>query len=336
MTRVLRNTFLQAGYWHAGQHVSKRRRSFLHVPREPASKRHLWNGALLVAVVIMMLLAVYRNNGIALLRAASYEGHGLSRCNVGIGFAPREAPRGLKPAAQRIDLPAQRTPPVRDRQAPPASKEFAKQRDEMVTQTIERPLDGRARVKDKAVLAAMRTVPRHVFIPPDSRRRAHADSPLPIGHGQTISQPYIVALMTELLELTPEAKVLEVGTGSGYQAAVLAHLTPHVYTIEIIKPLAERAGLTLRKQGYTEVHTRRADGYFGWKEEAPFDAIIVTCAAGHLPPPLWEQLKPEGRIVIPIGGPLEVQRLIVVTKTPEGKRRSKTITAVRFVPLTRE
>lgn len=206
----------------------------------------------------------------------------------------------------------------------------------MVRDTIERPWDGRTPVRDKAVLAALRAAPRHVFVPHSRRRSAYADSPLPIGEGQTISQPYIVALMTELLDLTPDSKVLEIGTGSGYQAAVLAHLTPHVYTMEIIKPLAERAARTLREQGYTEVHTRRADGYFGWEDEAPFDAIIVTCAAGHLPPPLWQQLKTGGRIVIPIGGPHEVQRLIVVTKQPDGKRRSKTVTAVRFVPLTRE
>jgi protein-L-isoaspartate(D-aspartate) O-methyltransferase len=204
------------------------------------------------------------------------------------------------------------SPPVatRDRPAPPGSTEFAKERERMVRDTIERARDGRTPVRDKAILAAMRAAPRHVFVPRSGLRSAYADSPLPIGEGQTISQPYIVALMTELLQLTPDSKVLEIGTGSGYQAAVLAHLTPHVYTVEIIEPLAEG--------------------------EAPFDAIIVTCAAGHLPPPLWQQLKPGGRIVIPIGGPHEVQRLIVVTKEPDGKRRSKTITAVRFVPLTRE
>ena len=218
---------------------------------------------------------------------------------------------------------------------PPASKEFIEQRTEMVERTIARPGDWRTPVKDQAVLEAMRTVPRHAFLPKGMRRRAHADSPLPIGHGQTISQPYIVALMTDLLELTPKAKVLEIGTGSGYQAAVLAQLTPHVYTIEIIKPLADRARAVLQEQGYKEIQCRRADGYFGWAEKGPFDAIIVTCAAGHLPPPLWEQLKPGGRIVIPIGGPYEVQRLVLVTKTPEGKRHSRTITSVRFVPLTR-
>ncbi|MGD2109224.1 MAG: protein-L-isoaspartate(D-aspartate) O-methyltransferase [Phycisphaerae bacterium] len=218
---------------------------------------------------------------------------------------------------------------------PPASAAFVKERNEMVTKTIERPWGGSNPVKSKVVLDAMRTVPRHAFVPRGQVRHAYADSPLPIGQGQTISQPYIVALMTQLLELTPESKVLEIGTGSGYQAAVLAHLTPYVYSIEIIAPLAKRAAKTLRAQGYKSVKTRRADGYFGWPEQAPFDAIIVTCAAGHLPPPLWEQLKPGGRIVIPIGGPYEVQRLIVVTKTPEGKRESKTVLPVRFVPMTR-
>lgn len=223
---------------------------------------------------------------------------------------------------------------ARERPAAPASAEYAKERDEMVTRTIERPWDGRTRVKSKAVIDAMRSVPRHAFIPRQRRGRAYADTPLPIGHGQTISQPYIVALMTELLELPPESKVLEIGTGSGYQAAVLAHLTPNVYSVEIITPLAERAAQTLREQGYTEVKTRRADGYFGWPGHALYDAIIVTCAAGHLPPPLWEQLKPGGRIVIPIGGQHEVQRLIVVTKTQEGKRHSRTVLPVRFVPMT--
>lgn len=219
---------------------------------------------------------------------------------------------------------------------PRSQTELVKDRRDMVTRTIQHPWDGRRSVKDKAVLDSLRAVPRHVFVPQNIRRRAYDDSPLPIGHGQTISQPYIVALMTELLELTPKSKVLEIGTGSGYQAAVLAHLTPHVYSVEIIKPLAERAARTFREQGYTEVKTRRADGYFGWKEHAPYDTIIVTCAAGHLPPPLWEQLKKGGRIVIPLGGPYEIQRLIVVTKTEEGKRRSKTVTSVRFVPMTRE
>ena len=228
------------------------------------------------------------------------------------------------------------TATVRDRPAPPAAKEYVKQRNEMVATTIQRPRDGRRRVTDQAVLAAMRAVPRHAFVPEYVRNEAYTDSPLPIGHGQTISQPYIVALMTRYLELTPQSKVLEIGTGSGYQAAVLAHLTLHVYTIEIIKALADEARATLKAQGYKEIHCRlAADGYLGWKEEAPFDAIIVTCAADHLPPSLWEQLKPGGRIVMPIGGRHEVQRLVVITKTRQGKRESRTITMCRFVPLTR-
>jgi protein-L-isoaspartate(D-aspartate) O-methyltransferase len=180
----------------------------------------------------------------------------------------------------------------------------------------------------------MRSVPRHVFVPSSLAGKAYNDTPLPIGHGQTISQPYIVAAMTELLQIGPRSKVLEIGTGSGYQAAVLAHLTPHVYTIEIIEPLAESAASALETYGYGDVEVRHADGYFGWESEAPFDAIIVTCAAGHLPPPLWDQLKPGGRIVIPIGGTFSVQRLVVVEKAEDGTRTSNTVMGVRFVPMT--
>ncbi|RJP34505.1 MAG: protein-L-isoaspartate(D-aspartate) O-methyltransferase [Phycisphaerales bacterium] len=204
----------------------------------------------------------------------------------------------------------------------------------MVNRQIEFPRD-RPQVKDADVLAAMRAVPRHVFVPSHSRHTAYADSPLPIGEGQTISQPYIVALMTELLAVEPDSKILEIGTGSGYQAAVLAHLTHHVYSMEIIEKLATSARKTLDDEGYKEVHSRFGDGYHGWPEHAPYDGIIVTCAAGHLPPPLWEQLAPGGRIVIPIGSPKEVQRLVVIEKDAEGRRTSRTIMPVNFVPLTR-
>ena len=250
----------------------------------------------------------------------------------GMSFVAVTADPGKEPGSsgEPVDDPRW-TPPV-----PPASKERVQERLDMVDRQIAHPRDGRRRVKSEKVAEAMRVVPRHAFVPRWRQSSAYVDSPLPIGHGQTISQPYIVALMTELLNLTPASKVLEIGTGSGYQAAVLAHLTPNVYSIEIIKPLADRARQALSKQGYQEVHLHRADGYYGWQEQAPFDAIIVTCAAGHLPPPLWEQLKPGGRIVIPIGGPHEVQRLVLITKTEDGKRRSTTITQVRFVPLTRE
>jgi len=212
----------------------------------------------------------------------------------------------------------------------------ADERRAMVRDQLAEPRDGRDPITDPDVLAAMRAAPRHLFVPERVREDAYDDTPLPIGHGQTISQPYIVGLMTERLDLAPDAKVLEVGTGSGYQAAVLAELTPNVFSIEIVEPLHERVADTLAAAGYAErVRLRGGDGYHGWPEEAPFDAIIVTCAAGHLPPPLWEQLAPGGRIVIPIGGPYEVQRLVLVEKTDEGRRRSRTITQVAFVPMTR-
>jgi protein-L-isoaspartate(D-aspartate) O-methyltransferase len=219
---------------------------------------------------------------------------------------------------------------------PPAAGERADERTRMVEQQMAHPRDGRIRVTDETVLAAMRTAPRHVFVPEGRRGLAYRDYPLSIGHGQTISQPYIVALMTELLELEEGKRVLEIGTGSGYQAAVLAHLTSEVYTIEIVEPLYERAKGVLAEQGYDTITCRRGDGYFGWSEHAPFDVIIVTCAAGHLPPPLWEQLAPGGRIVMPIGGPYQTQRLVVFTKEPDGTRRSKTVLGVRFVPMTGE
>lgn len=217
---------------------------------------------------------------------------------------------------------------------PPAAAQRVDHRRMMVQTQIAQPEDSRQPVRSQTVLDAMLAVPRHAFVPDDLQAQAYEDFPLPIGHGQTISQPYIVALMTEALELKPDSKVLEIGTGSGYQAAVLAHLTPHVYSIEIIEELARRARQALDRQGYTTVQTRSGDGYFGWKDAAPFDAIIVTAAAGHVPGPLWEQLAPGGRMVIPIGGAYEVQRLVLLHKQPDGSRRSHTITAVRFVPMT--
>lgn len=206
----------------------------------------------------------------------------------------------------------------------------------MVATQMAHPPDLREAITDERVLDAMRTVPRHVFVPPDVRPLAYRDRPLPIGEDQTISQPYIVALMTEKLALAPGAKVLEIGTGSGYQAAVLAHLTPNVYTIEIVRSLAERAKQVLHEQGYNEVHVRHGDGYKGWPEAAPFDAIIVTCAAEDLPAPLWEQLRPGGRIVIPTGSPTGEQELVIIGKTPAGRRVTESVTPVRFVPLTRQ
>ncbi len=189
-------------------------------------------------------------------------------------------------------------------------------------------------VSDTRVLAAMRTVPRHLFVPADLQDAAYADAPLPIGYGQTISQPYIVAFMTEALGLKPGDKVLEVGTGSGYQAAVLAEILSNVFTVEIIAPLAAQAAERLARLGYGTIGTKQADGYYGWKEEAPFDAIIVTAASGHVPPPLVAQLAPGGRIIIPVGGVYDVQTLVLVTKDPDGRLSIRELLPVRFVPLT--
>ncbi len=179
----------------------------------------------------------------------------------------------------------------------------------------------------------MLKVPRHFFVPPERSALAYQDSPVPIGHGQTISQPYIVALMTQAMELKPGMKVLEVGTGSGYQAAILAEITPEVFTIEIIRPLYEAASGRLKNLGYESVKVLLGDGYYGWQEFAPFDRIIVTCAALHIPPPLFDQLKPGGKMVIPVGGTFETQRLLLVTKDESGGRSSKALELVRFVPL---
>ncbi|MGH9381208.1 MAG: protein-L-isoaspartate(D-aspartate) O-methyltransferase [Thermoanaerobaculia bacterium] len=198
---------------------------------------------------------------------------------------------------------------------------------------VEEQIAGRG-VQDANVLAALRQVPRHLFIPESVRDQAYEDYPLPIGEGQTISQPYIVALMTQLAELGPDDKVLEIGTGSGYQSAVLSRIVREVYTIEILEPLGRRAAGTLQRLGYDNVHVRIGDGYDGWPEEAPFDAILVTAAApDRVPPPLEEQLKVGGRIVIPVGK--YFQDLVVLTKTPKGKVRQSVI-PVRFVPMTGE
>jgi protein-L-isoaspartate(D-aspartate) O-methyltransferase len=202
---------------------------------------------------------------------------------------------------------------------------------------VETQLQGRGRetITDKTVLDAMLKVPRHRFIPENNRRLAYSDGPVPIGQGQTISQPYIVALMTQALALKPGMKVLEVGTGSGYQAAILAEITPYVFTIELLKTLYDFSKKNLTDLGYHEIRCRKGDGYYGWPEYAPFDRIIVTCAALHIPPPLMEQLTPGGKMIIPVGGQFETQRLLLVSKDLEGNRRSETVTLVRFVPLLR-
>jgi protein-L-isoaspartate(D-aspartate) O-methyltransferase len=188
-------------------------------------------------------------------------------------------------------------------------------------------------VEDAGVLRAMRAVPRHLFVPERHQDSAYADRPLPIGLGQTISQPYIVALMTELLAVEPGDRILEVGTGSGYQAAVAAQLADSVFTIEILDELAASAAERLRRLGYGNVVARQGDGYFGWEEHAPFDGILVTAAAGHIPPPLVAQLAPGGRMVIPVGGVFQVQHLVLVEKAPDGRVRTRNVLPVQFVPL---
>lgn len=187
---------------------------------------------------------------------------------------------------------------------------------------------------DERVMEVIGRVPRHLFVPEKKRPYAYQNRPLGIGYGQTISQPYIVALMTDLLRLGPEHKVLEVGTGSGYQAAILAELTDSVYTIEIIDALGREAAARIKRLGYTDITTRVGDGYYGWEEQAPFDTIVVTAAAGHIPPPLIKQLKPGGRMVIPVGGRFQVQQLMLVEKTPDAQVKTRQILPVRFVPLT--
>jgi protein-L-isoaspartate(D-aspartate) O-methyltransferase len=191
-------------------------------------------------------------------------------------------------------------------------------------------------IRDEEILNAMLSVPRHLFVPEKISDRAYDDSPLPIGYGQTISQPYIVAYMTEILEIDNESVVLEIGTGSGYQAAVLSELVKKVYTIEIIPELAESAAHRLLELDFTNVEVKEGDGYYGWSEHAPYDAIIVTAAAGHIPPPLVGQLKKNGRMIIPVGGVFMTQSLVLVTKDHHGRVTSRNMMPVLFVPLTGE
>jgi len=192
---------------------------------------------------------------------------------------------------------------------------------------------GRTALSER-VMAAMAKVPRHEFVPDGERRNAYANRPLTIGLGQTISQPYIVALMTDLMEVKPGDRVLEIGTGSGYQAAVLAELAGMVYTVEIVEPLAREASERFKRLGYRNVVARTGDGYQGWAEHAPFDAIMVTAAPREIPQPLIDQLKPGGRLVVPVGGQASGQSLLLIEKQPDGKITRRNVLAVRFVPLT--
>lgn len=189
-------------------------------------------------------------------------------------------------------------------------------------------------INDTRVLNAMATVPRHLFVNKALRKLAYHDGPLPIGHGQTISQPFIVAFMSQIIDLQPGQRVLEIGTGSGYQAAILSELTDRVYTIEIVKPLAKEVDNRFKKLGYHMIKRKQGDGYYGWPEAGPFDAIVVTAAAEYIPPPLLKQLKDGGRMIIPVGSPFRVQHLLLVTKKDETVRTRKMM-AVRFVPFRR-
>jgi protein-L-isoaspartate(D-aspartate) O-methyltransferase len=213
---------------------------------------------------------------------------------------------------------------------------YRRRREAMVqTQIATLRSTGSQAVRDLRVLDSMRKTPRHHFVPAELVAHSYDDRPLPIGYGQTISQPYIVAKMTELLELKSEHRVLEIGTGSGYQVAILSPLVAQVYSIEIIEPLGTAARKRLDMLGYKNIEVRIGDGYFGWPEKGPFEGIIVTAAANHIPPPLVEQLKPGGRMVIPVGNPFQTQALMLVTKGTKGPRdiQVRNLMPVAFVPL---
>lgn len=236
------------------------------------------------------------------------------------GCSPAQSPGQASPAA---------VSPVPVETPLPVSDEYADARQAMVQyQLLTR------NISDEAVLAAMKAVPRHEFVPADYRHQAYEDHPLPIGYGQTISQPFIVALMSELADVQPGERVLEIGTGSGYQAAILAELTDQVYSIEIIPALAERAAETFDRLGYNQIVTRQADGYYGWEEYAPFDAILVTAAPDHVPQPLVNQLADGGRMIIPVGPPGGYQSLWVLERKGDEVVRYSW-GGVQFVPFTR-
>jgi protein-L-isoaspartate(D-aspartate) O-methyltransferase len=221
-----------------------------------------------------------------------------------------------------------------------AAESYEVLRQRLVTQITQDVVDTSAYIGkstlDERVMRVLGTVGRHRFVPPYLQDRAYENRPLSIGYGQTISQPYIVALMTDLLELEAGDVVLEIGTGSGYQAAILSRLVSQVYTIEIIPELAQSASTLLQRLGFSNIEVKNADGYFGWQEHAPFDAIMITAAASHIPPPLVRQLKPGGVLLIPVGSPFQVQQLTLVRKSLDGELTTRQIMPVRFVPFTGE
>ncbi|MFZ0035204.1 MAG: protein-L-isoaspartate(D-aspartate) O-methyltransferase [Sedimentisphaerales bacterium] len=244
---------------------------------------------------------------------------------------PNQLPADANAKSERKQEVAEEKKAERPEHRHPAFAERIKEREEMVATQIQ------ARdVNDPNVLKAMRIVPRHAFVPDNEQQYAYNDQPLPIGFGQTISQPYIVAFMTQALALKPDSKVLEIGTGSGYQAAVCAEIAAEVYTIEIVEGLAKSAKECLKELGYPNVFVRAGDGYFGWKENAPYDAIIGTAAAGKIPLPLLEQLKPDGRMILPVEDHSGFQYLVLVTKDQKGNLSRRNVMPVRFVPMTGE
>ncbi len=254
---------------------------------------------------------------------------GVDPGNLAAGPVPAAAGEQARAAGSPATSAAATTPSTTSgpKWTPPRFTERQGERDEMV-----RVIRDSYGLRDEKILKVMAAVPRHEFVLERYLSRAYADTPLPIGYAQTISQPYMVAEMTRLLKLKPTSRVLEIGTGSGYQAAVLAHLTAHVYSIEIVKPLAASAGKRLKRLGYTAVTASAGDGYYGWPKMT-FDAIIVTAAAGSVPRPLLRQLAPGGRMVIPVGGPFTVQTLMLIEKRPDGTLHSRSLMAVRFVPM---
>ncbi len=242
-----------------------------------------------------------------------------------------QAPADVNAEPERKQKAIEEKKVLRPEHTHPAFAERVKERERMVAEQIQ--VRG---IKDPNVLAVMRIVPRHAFVKASKQDFAYGDYPLPIGFGQTISQPYIVAFMTEALELGPDSKVLEIGTGSGYQAAVCAEIAAEVYTIEIIEGLAKRAEEKLKELGYTNVFVRAGDGYFGWPEKAPFDAIIGTAAAERIPPPLIEQLAPGGRMILPYETSSGFQYLVLITKNEKGGINRRNVLPVMFVPMTGE
>ena len=251
-----------------------------------------------------------------------------------VGLAACQQEPGQTPSPETTFSPAVATLELAEPTSlstPAAVDEFAAQREELVQEGV---IDWG--VEDPAVIEALRAVPRHEFVPEEFLSQAYENHPLPIGYGQTISQPYIVALMSQAAGVSAGDTVLEIGTGSGYQAAVLAELVDQVYSIEIISPLAEHSAATLARLGYDNIITSQADGYFGWEEHAPFDAIVVTAAPDHIPQPLVQQLKIGGRLIIPVGPVGGFQKLWLVTRESEDEVRTVDLGGVRFVPFIRE